>query len=98
MNFWSASHPVLYLFLYDLESVQLGFLLVGNLSLSSANNPPLLYLGYGPKIFVNFLADTSAAASGFANSHSFIIEPHLGFGIVSLLGFFSYVIPLMPPP
>ena len=81
----------LYLFLYDLESDN-------SVSYRQEiyhyfwNNPPLLYLGYGPKNFREFFGGHISGSLGFGNPHSFIIELYLGFGIVSLLGFLSYVI------
>ena len=80
----------LYLFLYDLDS---------DSSVSYRqeiyhyfwNNPPLLYTGYGPKNFREYFGGHISDSLGFGNPHSFIIELYLGFGIVSLLGFLSYV-------
>ncbi len=67
----------LYLFLYDLESDN-------SVSYRQEiyhyfwNNPPLLYLGYGPKNFREFFGGHISGSLGFGNPHSFIIELYFG--------------------
>ena len=80
----------LYLFLYDLESDN-------SVSYRQEiynyfwNNPPFLYIGYGPKNFGDYFSGHISSSLGFSNPHSFLIELYLGFGIVSFLAFIGYV-------
>lgn len=55
-------------------------------------NPPFLLTGYGPKNFKEYFGGHLSDSLGFENPHSFIIELYLGFGIISLLGFFAYIL------
>ncbi|PSJ79412.1 O-antigen ligase family protein [Neisseria iguanae] len=80
-----------YLFLYDL----------GNDNSASYRreiynyfwqNPPFLLTGYGSKNFKEYFGGHLSNSLGFENPHSFIIELYLGFGIISLLGFVSYIL------
>lgn len=81
----------LYLFLYDFQSDN-------SISYRQEiynyfwNNPPFLYLGYGPKNFQEYFGGHLSDSLGFANPHSFIIELYLGFGMASLLGFLAYLL------
>ncbi|SAY50225.1 O-antigen ligase family protein [Neisseria weaveri] len=80
----------LYLFLFELESDK---------SVSYRQeiydyflqNPPLLFIGYGPKDFAPYFSGNLSDSLGFHNPHSFIIELYLGFGLISLLGFAIYI-------
>lgn len=54
-------------------------------------HPPLLAAGFGPKNFGEYFGGHLSNNLAFENPHSFIIELYLGFGILSLFGFFAFI-------